>query len=791
MFRLWYPQAVKSLIYGKKRITCLSPRLVRLEYAPDGNFENRRSMVAYREKNPLPLEAVVRTPAGIEASTGGMTLLLGDPESAFYPSNTEIRWTRDDLLHYWRPGDRDHRNLGGTVHSLDQLSGRSALGGRVHVADMESPDLKANAWQDGDFAWGMSPYYRTGSGPEMERRVRRGDRHIRAQHEPELFVGRSLNILLDQYLYSPGILSQSGYFLLNDSDGAVLDAADNPVPRSRPGYQDWYFFAYGWDYRAALSDFRLLSGSTPMPPAQLLGIMSCRWPAYSEAEAMELVARYQKEGMALSSLVIDMEWHRAGWHNWEWNEEYYPDPARFAAWARRHNLLVGLNVHPQQIRSDDSHFARFVQAVGDRVEPHAVEGADGCFDAVSVNMADAAQAQALMDVCAEEGRKFGIDFWWIDGSHAVQNSSTNDQLITNKWFYEHSDSANHRGMLLSRYGGLGSHRYGAYFTGDTHSEWGVLAKLCEFTIRAGHVGVAYVSHDTGGFTHPDAPIIDPILYIRWLQFAAFSPVFRFHSAPGGGSRAPWDYGPTNLSIARRRLRHRNRLLPYLYTAARQCYERGLPLVRGVFLSEPRNAAAYRFDQFLLGDDLLVAPILAPDEDRTVYLPQGSWLRFDSGETYPGGREITVSCSLAEYPVFVRVGSVIPLYPGRSFPDSGAATTVPLTLFVVPGTASGELYEDDGRTSDYVGDSYAKTLFRLEELDGGWSLLVDQRGGSWEPQPRELTLVVPSYVALAGSGKRRGSDRVGSANGGQPYRVVRLGIQCLHKGFEISFVDART
>ncbi len=167
---------------------------------------------------------------------------------------------------------------------------------------------------------------------------------------------------------------------------------------------------------------------------------------------------------------------------------------------------------------------------------------DKVISMIDVNLGDKREAQAFLQVCHTEIVKQGMDFWWNDGCKGTLNGAIN-QLVCNKLCFEEVQQAEHRGMLLARYGGLGSHRYGVTFTGDTLSCWEVLATQCEYNIRAGHLGVAYVSHDIGGFFTPVAmPMLDPALFLRWVQFGVFNPVFRFHSAPGCGSRKPWDYG---------------------------------------------------------------------------------------------------------------------------------------------------------------------------------------------------------------------------------------------------------
>ena len=173
-----------------------------------------------------------------------MRILSRQNDKPFFPANLETRWIQNGLLQYWRPGDRDHANLGGTVRSLDRFTNLNTIEG-VHVADGDSPDAKATSW----IAWLQCeedpPYYRQSP---QQRPGLNGDLQAAVALGRDNILERTRNHLKDHLSYCPGVLSRSGYFLLNDSHSPVLDEDGFPVERDRPGYQDLYFFAYGEDY---------------------------------------------------------------------------------------------------------------------------------------------------------------------------------------------------------------------------------------------------------------------------------------------------------------------------------------------------------------------------------------------------------------------------------------------------------------------------------------------------------------------------------------------------------------
>jgi hypothetical protein len=704
------------VISGKRRFSLLSPRLLRLEFSPTGVFEDRRSLVAITRPAPLPFEAREEQDGRLTLRAGGLTVISEQNERDFFPANVRIDWKMGDCTQSWRFGDRDDRNLGGAVRSLDYY-GRDGLLEGVHPAGAGSPDelLHTDAelfeinqayMQDGHFDWQLE--------------IMRRGLHGSLRSAPELVYNRYRNLADDLTRFQPGLLSRSGYFLLDDSRGAVLDGDNFPVERNTPGSRDLYFFAYGRDYPAALQDYRLLAGPIPLPAKNIFGLLFSRWPAFSDAEARQLVERFAREGLPLSGLALDLEWHVPDFSHWDWNPETYPDPEGFLQWAHAQGLLVMVNVHPQTILSTDSHFEPFLKASRKEHKVQAVwenpivaltvkSGADRM---VQLDLADPAEASALQELCCAPLLRQGVDFWWLDGACARLNGA-DGQLLSSKVFYETSERDGRRGLQQARYGGLGSHRYGVLFTGDAQSEWEVLQGECEFNIRAGQVGMAYVSHDTGGFSHAEAPLIDPDLYVRWLQFGVFNPVLRFHSAPGSGSRQPWDYGEKNLEIAKRWLKLRYSLLPHIYAAARRAYETGLPLVRGLYLEHPEDDACYRFDEYFFGDGLLVAPILTPSNHRSVYLPAGEWYDFETGKRLPGSREISAFAALEQVPVYLRAGTILVRQAEQDPPDQ--VFVADLLLDVYPGAdARAELYEDDSRTQAYRADGFARTEFTWQE-----------------------------------------------------------------------------
>jgi alpha-glucosidase (family GH31 glycosyl hydrolase) len=332
----------------------------------------------------------------------------------------------------------------------------------------------------------------------------------------------------------------------------------------------------------------------------------------------------------------------------------------------------------------------------------------------------------------------GVDFWWVDGgSGASDMRGLNKQLWTNKVFYDYSQQlTGKRAFILGRYGDWGSERYPGYFTGDTYSQWPVLAYEVSFTARGGNVLVPYISHDIGGF---HGRKIDFDLYARWIEFGAFSPLLRMHSAHEnpieGNLRMPWVYGAEGIALMRKYFTLRTQLLPYLYTYVWRAHHDSEPILRPLYLAYPRLEEAYHHSrEYFFGDQILVSPVVSPEQEHSVYLPPGRWFDFFSGKSYSGGTTFSAHYAVDQVPVFVRDGALIPEQEISRYSDEKPLNRIILNVY---GTAPGrfDLYEDDGLTLAYDKDQYAiTTLTYTTSADGSHHLVIEPTKGAYQGQP---------------------------------------------------------
>jgi alpha-glucosidase (family GH31 glycosyl hydrolase) len=365
------------------------------------------------------------------------------------------------------------------------------------------------------------------------------------------------------------------------------------------------------------------------------------------------------------------------------------------------------------------------------------------------DLSDRTQAEVFMRELHLPLMQQGVSVWWVDGgSGAADMPGLDKQLWTNKVFYDYTQQQMHqRGFILGRYGDWGSERYPGYFTGDTYSEWPVLAYEVAYSARGGNVLVPYVSHDIGGF---HGAKLDFDLYARWIEFGAFSGLLRMHSAHEnpreGNMRMPWIYGSPGVALMRKYFTLRTQLIPYLYTYAWVAHRESLPLLRPLYLEYPDLEEAYRHShEYFLGSELLVAPVTEPKGEATIYLPPGEWIDFFNGRHYTGGSTFTARYALDATPVFVRAGAIVPEQPPSEYSDARPLETLIVNVYG-RGKGAFELYEDDGISLEFESQSARTPITHEAAADGSQRLLIRPTQGTFRGQPAARAYEVRIHAA---------------------------------------------
>ncbi len=515
----------------------------------------------------------------------------------------------------------------------------------------------------------------------------------------------------------PGLLSRDGWVLVDDSHAVrFVEQGAWVAPRPSHDLQDWYFFGYGHAYTDALGDYTRFGGPIPLIPRFVLGAWWSRYWAYSAADLQQLVEEFAAHDLPLDVLVLDMDWHTPdSWTGYTWNRDLFPDPAGFLRWAHERGLRTTLNLHPAEgVQPFERVYPDFARALGVDPESRA---------AVTFRPGDPEYVRHYFELLHHPLEDQGVDFWWMDWQQGETSDLPGlDPLIwLNHLHYHDSTRRGMRPMLYSRWGGLGNHRYPIGFSGDTFAVWRVLAYLSPFTATAANVLYGWWSHDIGG--HFGAT--EPELFARWVQFGALSPCLRLHATKDpAAERRPWAFPPRVFEAVRTAFHWRYRLVPYLYTMARAAMDTGLALCRPLYFAAPDEDSAYVADAaYFLGDDVIAVPITRPADPATgmawidAWLPQGTWIDFQTGETYTGPRWVRLVGDLERVPLLVRAGAIIPL--AEVAPTTDRIPADVLTLAVFPGrSGSFRLYEDDGATLAYQEGASEWTPFSMQTDDSG-------------------------------------------------------------------------
>ena len=263
-------------------------------------------------------------------------------------------------------------------------------------------------------------------------------------------------------------------------------------------------------------------------------------------------------------------------------------------------------------------------------------------------------------------------------------------------------------------------------------------------MNMGLSGVAWTGVDIGGH-FGDA---DGELLARFVEFGIFQPFCRNHSAKGTVRQEPWAFGEPCESVYRKMVKLRMRLLPYLYTLFEESHRNGAPIMRPLLFEYPGDTTTYTVDdEFLLGDAMLVAPITRRGvEHRHVYLPEGCWFHYWTGERFDGPAHILAHAPLGEPPIYVKANKVIPLGPEMNHTGEKPADPLTLLLYPAPGTGDSNLYEDAGDGFAHLDGEYARRPISCEASSDHVTVHIGGREGSFTPQRNGVLLVIRGLEA---------------------------------------------
>ncbi len=651
-----YPKAEKANIvhWGNYRITVLGDRLFRVEKSAKKLFRDKATQSVFFRN--MPKQSFTFTDNGNSAAieTSACTLVLAKARRDCYI-----------ILNGEKKPLENAENLGGTYRTLDQYNGNRKI-------------------QDGK----------------------------------KIPLGK-------------GICSRSGVALFDDASSLTLNE-NGEIEAQRGNGTDEYVFAFGNDYRAALKALYSITGYTPLVPRYALGNWWSRYHIYTDREYLTVLDNFKEKDIPLTVATIDMDWHHStevdkdlkitelgrdgdefggnsGWTGYTWNEKLFPDYRRFLGQIKDRDLKITLNLHPAQgIRWFESMYREMALEMG--IDPDT-------YKPVEFDISDSKFINAYFDIVHKPYEREGVDFWWIDWQQGTKTKVEGlDPLWSLNHYHYHDNAENHFSpLILSRYAGIGSHRYPLGFSGDTAITWDTLRYLPEFTATASNIGYTWWSHDIGGHMMGENNFE---LFLRHAQYGVFSPINRLHcSCADTITKEPWAYENGTGGIIENWLKLRHSLIPFLYTKNYETHKDGKALVEPLYY-EWQDSLAYKYKNEYLFGGLLVAPVTKKmNKDGyarvKMWIPEGEWTDIFTGDKYhaeKGGKEIIALRRLESIPVLAKAGTVIPYSKDKS---NSVKNPEALKVEVYRGNGTFSLFED-GRENENTKECFTHFVSTLSD-----------------------------------------------------------------------------
>jgi alpha-glucosidase len=526
-----------------------------------------------------------------------------------------------------------------------------------------------------------------------------------------------------------------------------------------------YYFIFGNDFKEIIEQYTVLTGKPIMPPKWALGFSQSRGMLTNETLTRNLAAEFRKRKIPCDIIYQDIGWVSA-LQSFDWHKKRYSNPRGMLRSLDSLGFKVIVSQDPvisqanqmQWKEADSLHFFTTDIRTGKTYDmPWPWGGNCGVVDFTKPEVADwwgRYQQKPIND---------GVKGFWTDmGEPAWSNEDAIDRLnmkhhlgmhnvihnvygltwdkVVKEQFEKHNPDKRVFQMTRSAYAGMQRYTFG--WSGDAGNGnnvldgWNQMANQIPLSLSAGMGLIPFWATDISGYCGDikDYPAMTE-LYVRWMQFGLFNPLSRAHHE-GNNAVEPWLFGEEAEKICKSAIELKYRLFPYIYTYAREAHDKGLPLMRALFLEYPNDEKAYNENgAFLFGKELLIAPVVKKGAiTKQVYLPEGQWIDFKDGKTvYEGEQTITYPAPLDVTPVFVKKGSIVPMMPVMQYLHQKKVYPIRFEIFPanVNGQASFELYEDDGETLAYQKDVFAKTTINCQTGANGYDITTAKAENAYQ------------------------------------------------------------
>ncbi|EIF2085463.1 alpha-glucosidase [Clostridium perfringens] len=519
------------------------------------------------------------------------------------------------------------------------------------------------------------------------------------------------------------------------------------------GGQIQYYFIPGENIKEVVKNYTALTGRMEMPPLWSLGYQQCRFSYFSQEEVRELVKTFEEKDIPLDVVYLDID-YMDGFRVMTFKTPNFDDAAGLISDLKEKGIRTITIIDPG-VKVDEEYpvFKRgkegnhFTKKLDGEIFIGAVWPGDSAFPDFSNNDCREWWKSELKKFISEHG----MDGIWNDMNepcvfnndhktmlesclHNSDNGVIEHKEFHNRYGFEMSRCSkeaqeelhpNERGFSMTRATYAGGQRYSSVWTGDNMSLWSQMRMSISMNANLGISGFSFVGNDVSGFGLDSSEE----LFIRWMEMGPFIPIFRNHSNMYTRRQEPWAFGPRAEKIAKKSIELRYELLPYIYDLYYISHKEGLPIFRPMIMEYEKDMNLLNIrEQFMLGENMLVAPVLYEGErSKTIYLPKGSWFNYFTMEKLQGGKWYKLPCELDEILVFVKEGSIIPTYNKKFRNVKERPKNILLKVFGE--NAKGFHYNDDGHTMEYLEGKY--TYMDIKVVDGKEELKLINNGYSIE------------------------------------------------------------
>ncbi len=567
----------------------------------------------------------------------------------------------------------------------------------------------------------------------------------------------------------PAVMSDKHYMVVFDNAAKgwldIAKSTKNTLQFEAVAGSNRYLIVAGDNTTNLIENYVDITGKQPMPPRWAFGNFASRFGYRTQQEVLDTAARFRDLEIPLDAIILDLYWFgkdiKGHMGNLAWDYNAFPTPQKMLTQLNNDNIKPILITEPFILSS--SH--RFQEAVEQNVLAKDINGNAKTFDFYFGNT-------GIVDVFNKTGRdwfnniyrdleKQGVKGWWGDlGEPEVHPSDTLHTLdsgaivsadaIHNAYGHQWAKmvfdnlvelNPTERPFILMRSGFAGSQRYGMIpWTGDVNRTWGGLQPQVELSLQMGLFGLAYTHSDLGGFAGGEH--FNKELYIRWLQYGVFQPIFRPHGQEHIPSEVVFHDQETQ-DILRKFIQLRYQLLPYNYTLAFQNSTSGMPLMRPTFFDDATTLN--NTQSYLWGDAFFVHPITKAGLTQvSVDLPSGVWFDYWNGTKYQGGQTITVNTALNTIPVFVKAGAFIPSVDTINSTAHYSGDKIKLSYYADESMtqSAGQMYDDDGETRNAINDSaYRLFEFSSTHTKKTLDLHISSTGGGYKKEPNKRIFAI--------------------------------------------------